>query len=150
MLELPRKSPSTHPSIRGWRLTYSVLQEVNNLLTTQSNPVTNIVQDLTQGTVTGLTNGAVFALKAIGATVPELDEKCACNMVFCNSAIIDAQGMCSESLLFATWEVLMTDIGDAAAGTSQACGQALYSCAAFYSAAQIASMTDGCCTPSNT
>lgn len=43
-----------------------------------------------------------------------------------------------------------TDIGDAAAGTSQACGQALYSCAAFYSADQIATMTGGCCTPSNT
>jgi hypothetical protein len=132
-------------------LIVSVLQEVNNLLTTQSNPVTNIVQDLTQGTVTGLTNGAVFALKAIGATVPELDEKCACNMVFCNSAIIDAQGMCSKSLIVPNMNLADdVDIGDAAAGTAQACGQALYSCAAFYSADQIAAMTEGCCTPSNT
>jgi len=150
MLELLRRSTSTLSLIQV-SLTISVLQEVNNLLTTQSNPVTNIVQDLTQGTVTGLTNGAVFALKAIGATIPELDEKCACNMVFCNSAIIDAQGMCSTSLLGLNNDSADdVDIGDAAAGTSQACGQALYSCAAFYSADQIASMTGGCCTPSNT
>jgi len=127
-------------------LTISVLEEVNKLLTQQSNPVTNIVQDLTQGTVTGLTNGVTFALKAIGATIPELDEKCACNMVFCNSAIIDAQGMCSESLQCSHSTFANdADIGDAAAGTEQACGQALYSCAAFYSADQIASMTEGCC-----
>jgi hypothetical protein len=41
----------------------SVLEEVNNLLTTQSNPVTNIISDLTDGTVAGLTNGVVSALK---------------------------------------------------------------------------------------
>ena len=95
MSELPPRSTSKFLTVR-LLLTISVLEEVNKLLTQQSNPVTNIVQDLTQGTVTGLTNGVTFALKAIGATIPELDEKCACNMVFCNSAIIDAQGMCSE------------------------------------------------------
>jgi hypothetical protein len=41
----------------------SVLGEVNNLLTTNQNPVTNIVADLTQGTVVGLINGVVSALK---------------------------------------------------------------------------------------
>jgi hypothetical protein len=53
---------------QGSRLTISALQEVNKLLTTQENPVTNIVQDLTEGTVTGLTNGVTFALKGLAVS----------------------------------------------------------------------------------
>jgi hypothetical protein len=133
-LELLPKSKSlvlTYYKLR-WeeKLTKSVLGEVNNLLTTNQNPVTNIVADLTEGTVVGLTNGVVSALKGFAvcsfppsslprcsppisltytiassqssradhqATVPSLNPDCACNMVNCNSAIIDAQGQCSES-----------------------------------------------------
>jgi hypothetical protein len=46
----------------------SVLGEVNNLLTTNQNPVTNIVADLTQGTVVGLINGVVSALKGFAVS----------------------------------------------------------------------------------
>ncbi|KAI9637726.1 uncharacterized protein MKK02DRAFT_32511 [Dioszegia hungarica] len=112
----------------------NTLAEINRLLVSD-DPVSTIGKNAFAGAVQGLTQGTVFTLKSVAAIVPELNPACKCNLVACNNAIIDARGQCN----------ITPQSGALSATSSQACGQTLYTCAAFYTKEQVNQMT-GCCS----
>ncbi|WWD02647.1 hypothetical protein V865_000687 [Kwoniella europaea PYCC6329] len=109
---------------------FDVLEQVNKLLVSD-DPVSTIVEDVTGGIVTGVTDGVVYNLKNLASTIQQLDPDCKCNLVACNNNLNDAKVQCQLSS-----QNPMIQEG---------CGDAIAACAPFYSRDEINSFT-GCCS----